>query len=184
MTAPLLACIAVVACAFTCWNPCLAGPPIVLTDLWDAPHRLDEIGQGMRMLLFICDPGLETCREGAVYFESRSASIRANRVKPICVFIGNPKDIREAVLALELRVPVFIDQEDQVFQLMLDQRVLPALALLEQDGTVVRTVYGGGESLDGNLKLLLHEKPKRSYLKYVIAIAAVIAGAAIVLVAN
>lgn len=156
----------------------------MLTDLWDAPHRLQDIGQGMPMLLFICDPKLETCREGAVYFETRSASIQANRIKPVCVFIGNPKYIREIVLALDLRLPVFIDKDDQVFHRLLDARVLPAMVLIDQDGTVAKTIYGGGESLDSNLRLLLQEEPKRPYLKYVIALAAIIAGTTIILVTN
>ena len=127
----------------------------MLTDLWDAPVDLLRVCDGHATLLLICDPGLATCREGAVYFDSKAEMIRDEEVRPAIVLIGNPPDIRETVLDLDIRVPVFIDHGESVFESILNERILPALVLMDKDGQVLKTIYGGGESLDGNIRALI-----------------------------
>ncbi len=132
---------------------CLAAP--ALTDLWDATVDLPRLCAGDTTLLFICDPDLATCREGAVYFDSKAGMMRDEDVRPVIVLIGDPAGIREVVLDLDLRVPVFIDQGESVFGSILNERVLPALVLMDADGEVLDTIYGGGDSLDGYIKALI-----------------------------
>lgn len=132
-----------------------ASPAPALTDLWDAPVDLPRVCGGEATLLLICDPGVATCREGAVYFDSKAGMIRDEDVRPAIVLIGNPPDIRETVLDLDIRVPVYIDQRESVFGSILYQRILPALVLMDKDGRVLETMYGGGESLGGNIRTLI-----------------------------
>jgi hypothetical protein len=134
---------------------CFAAPAPELTDLWDAPADLSRVCNGHTTLLLVCDPGLATCREGAVYFDSKTGMIRDEGVRPAVVLIGRPPEIRETVLDLDIRVPVFIDAGESVFGSILDERVLPALVLMDKGGRVLETIYGGGESLDGNIRALI-----------------------------
>jgi len=132
---------------------CSATPS--LTDLWDAAVDLPRLCAGDTTLLLVCDPGLATCREGAVYFDSKAGMIREQEVRPVIVLIGDPAGIRETVLDLDIRIPVFIDQSESVFRSILAERILPALVLMDPDGRVLETIYGGGDSLDGNIKALI-----------------------------
>jgi hypothetical protein len=132
-------------------QPCLAGGDYVVHDLWDIPHTIESICNGQETLLFLCDLNASTCREGAVYFDSQSDSIKAAAVRPICVFIGKPIDVRQIVLNLDLKTPVYIDEDGLIYENLLDQKVLPALILLGETGSLIRIIYGGGESLDHNL---------------------------------
>ncbi len=134
---------------------CFAAPAPALTDLWDAPVDLSRVCDGHMTLLLVCDPGLATCREGVVYFDSKAGMIRDEGVRPVIVLIGRPPEIRETVLDLDIRVPVFIDARESVFGSILEERVLPALVLMDTDGEVLETIYGGGESLNGNIRALI-----------------------------
>jgi hypothetical protein len=134
-------------------SPCQAAPE--LTDLLDAAVDLPRLCAGDTTLLLVCDPGLATCREGAVYLDSKAGTIREARVRPAIVLIGEPAAVRETVLDLDIRVPVYIDRNETVFGTVLAERVLPALVLMDADGQVLETIYGGGDSLDGNIKALI-----------------------------
>jgi hypothetical protein len=86
-----------------------------------------------------------------------------------------------------LKSPVFVDEEGRVIDSMLDQDILPALLLAAPDGTVIKTVYGGGESLAGNIGQVMEhatpevappegaqaEKETSGRWKYLVAIAAI-----------
>ena len=126
-----------------------------LTDLWDAAVDLPRLCAGDTTLLLVCDLDLATCREGAIYFDSKAGMIRDEEVRPVIVLIGDPAGIRETVLDLDIRVPVYIDQGESVYEGILDERILPALVLMDADGRVLETIYGGGDSLDGNIKTLI-----------------------------
>jgi hypothetical protein len=121
-------------------------------------HTLKSICDGHRTLIFICNPNLSTCREGAVYFDSKAGRIEARRLRPVCLFIGHPEAVRTYVLALHLEVPVYIDPEGRAAEALLDQKILPAMALLDGNGNVIRAIYGGGQSLDNNLEIMLGEQ--------------------------
>jgi hypothetical protein len=85
--------------------------------------------------------------------------------------------------------PVYLDEDGRVIDSMLDQEVLPALLLAAPDGTVLKTVYGGGESLAGNIVQVIEhltpeatppegaqaEKETSGRWKYLVAIAALVA---------
>jgi len=133
----------------------LSAPAPALTDLWDAAVDLPRLCAGDTTLLLVCDPGLATCREGAVYFDSKAGMIRDGEFRPVIVLIGDPAGIRETVLDLDIGVPVFIDKSETVFGSILAERILPALVLMDADGQVLETIYGGGDSLDGNIKALI-----------------------------
>lgn len=154
-TAIFMAAVILAAVIATLWGPCLAGSDYVVHDLWDIPHTLESICKGQKTLLFLCDLKASTCREGAVYFDSQSDSIKAGAVRPICVFIGKPIDVRQAVLNLDLRTPVYIDEGGLIYEGLLDQKVLPAMILLDETGSLIRIIYGGGESLDHNLRTVM-----------------------------
>lgn len=154
--------------AATCWltvllaaypEHCLAGRDFVVKDLWDMPHNLESICDGQETLLFLCDLSISTCREGAVFFDNQADSIKAGGILPVCIFVGKPSNIRQAVLNLDLDLPAYIDEGGLIYENLLDQKVLPALVLLDGTGNVVRIVYGGGESLDHNLRIIM---PTRS----------------------
>jgi hypothetical protein len=151
--APLIASALIVAVLLVPAPLSFAAP--ALTDLWDADVNLTRICDGDTTLLLICDPGLATCREGVVYFDSKAGMIRDMEVRPAIIMIGEPAGIRETVLALDVRIPVFIDRSQSVFGSVLSERILPALVLMDADGRVLATMYGGGDSLDGNIKNLI-----------------------------
>jgi hypothetical protein len=140
------------------WQACYGSPDTAVSDLWDMPHTLGSICDGQRTLIFMCNPDKSTCREGAVYFDSQAARIQGKLIRPICLFTGNPEDVRNHALALDLGVPVYIDSEDRAYEALLDQKVLPAMVLLDEGGNVTRTIYGGGQSLDNNLGIILKEQ--------------------------
>lgn len=140
-------------------HTCHGAPEVEVSDLWDMPLTLGEVCNGTETLLFVCDLSLQQCREGAVYFDAQAKAIRANGFRPGCLFIGRPDEVRGYALALDLDVPVYIDSEARVFREMLDQRIMPVLVLLDGEGKLVRSVYGGGESLDHNLSLILEREP-------------------------
>lgn len=143
--------------------PATAAPSVAapaLTDLWDAAVDLPRLCAGDTTLILVCDPGLATCREGAVYFDNKAGPIREAQVRPAIILIGDPATIRETVLGLDIRVPVFIDQGETVFGNILAERILPALILMDPDGHVLETIYGGGDSLDGNIKALTGTEPE------------------------
>jgi hypothetical protein len=123
------------------------------------PLTLGSVCNGKQTLLFVCDLGLQQCREGAVYFDTQAQAIRDRGFQPGCLFIGRPDEVRRYALALDLDVPVYVDTEAKVFRDVLDQRIMPVLMLLDGDGHLVRSVYGGGESLDHNVSLIL--EPER-----------------------
>ena len=144
---------------------CCANSDVVVSDLWDMPHDLHSICDGERTLLFVCDPKITTCREGAVHFDSQSRRIKARKIRPACIFTGSPREVRDAVLALDLSVPVYVGTDREVFGNLVDQKVLPAMVLLDRGGTVIKTLYGGGESLDYNLRILLEEESRGGGLR-------------------
>lgn len=160
-----------------------------LTDLWDYSRSLRSILADGPTLFFICDPDVKECREGAVFFESRSRGIREAGIRPALIFRGRPPDVRSAVLKMGLDNPVYLDEDGRVIDSMLDQEVLPALLLAAPDGTVLKTVYGGGESLAGNIVQVIEhltpeatppegaqaEKETSGRWKYLVAIAALVA---------
>jgi hypothetical protein len=136
---------------------CLAGPDLVVTDLWDSPHRLEDICGGRSTVFFICDTELGVCREGAVFFDARAEEIEAQDLGAVLIFTGQPADVRDFVLQAMIGQPVFVDHDRRVFSTLLSQQVLPALVLTDGEGRHVKTLYGGGESLEGNIDLLLKE---------------------------
>jgi hypothetical protein len=76
-------------------------------------------------------------------------------IRPAIVLLGDPAGIRQTVLDLNVRIPVFIDRSESVFGSILTERILPALVLMDAEGRVLDTIYGGGDSLDGNIKALI-----------------------------
>ncbi len=134
---------------------CIAGPGPELTDLWDAPVDLPVICRSETTLVLICDPGTATCREAAVYFDSKAEMIRDEGVRPAIILLGDPPAIRETVLQIDINIPVFIDTGESVFGTVLEERILPALVLMSAAGQIIDTIYGGGDSLDNNIRTLI-----------------------------
>ena len=160
------------------WQTCAGSPDTVVTDLWDMSHTLGEICGGQRTLIFLCDPDRSTCREGAVYFDSQAERIQGKLIRPVCLFKGDAEAVRTHALALDLAVPVYIDAEGHAYEALLDQKILPALVLMDEGGNVSRTIYGGGQSLDNNLDIILKEGSwlsRRRLLLTVIPLAAIAA---------
>jgi hypothetical protein len=153
-------CFLLVAVVFTSYQTCCGGSEVEVSDLWDTPLSLSDVCNGSRTLIFVCDLNLKQCREGAVYFDTRAEAIEAEGFQPCCLFVGKPQEVRRYVLSLNLDVPAYIDSEARVFEDVLDQRMMPVLVLLDGDGSLVRSVYGGGESLDHNLRLMLEPEPE------------------------
>ncbi|MFH1313452.1 MAG: hypothetical protein ABIJ00_09555 [Candidatus Eisenbacteria bacterium] len=151
-------CVSIVLIAVASWQMCYGGPDTAVTDLWDMSHTLKSICNGRRTLIFLGDPGLITCREGAVYFDSKAGRVEARKIRPVCLFIGDPEAVRTYVLALHLEIPVYIDPEGRAYEALFNQKVLPAMALLDGEGNVVRTIHGGGQSLANNLEIILREQ--------------------------
>jgi hypothetical protein len=98
---------------------------------------------------------------------------------------------------MDLDSDIYIDEGGQVIDAMLDEQVLPALLLVSPDGTVLQAVYGGGESLAGNIDRVLErevpeppplqvarpEEEKSSKWKWILGTAAVVTvGALIILI--
>jgi len=134
-----------------------AGPDLVLTDLWDSPHRLADICSARPTILFICDTQSSVCREGAVFFDTRADEIEAHGLEAVLVLVGQPARARAFALNTSIDQNVFVDSDRQVFGTLLDQEILPALVLVDKEGQHVRSLYGGGESLEGNIAILLEE---------------------------
>jgi hypothetical protein len=143
-------------------RPCLASGDYVVQDLWDIPRSIESVCSGQTTLVFLCNLGVSTCREGAVYFDSQSDSIEASGIQAVCIFIGRPRDVRQAVLDLDLDVQAYIDEDRLFYEKVLEQKVLPALILLDGDGEVITTIYGGGESLDHNLRAVIPAAPEQA----------------------
>ena len=152
----LLVCLAASAPALP-WSGLAAAtlPDLEVTDLWDYPENLSAVVAGGTTLFFICDPAVKECREGAVFIENRASTIRERGVRPVMLMRGSGPDVRNAALEMDLDTPIYIDGDGSVIDSMLDQDILPALLLASGDGAIVETVYGGGESLAGNLDRIL-----------------------------
>jgi hypothetical protein len=142
-------------------------------------RTLEGICAGRKTLIFFGDPDLITCREGAVYFDSKAGRIEARGIRPVCLFRGDPEAVRNYVLALHLEVPVYIDPEGKASDALFDQKALPAMALLDGNGNTLRTIYGGGQSLANNLEIMIKvekeekKKPEIDVLLNVIQIAVI-----------
>jgi hypothetical protein len=137
-------------------------PDLAVADLWDAPHNLRAIAAEGSTLFFICDTAVKECREGAVFFDNRSSEIQRAGVLPVFIFRGDPADIRTAVLKMDLASPVYIDQGGRLIEKVLEHHILPALVLAAPDGSILETVYGGGESLAGNIETVLEREPAQA----------------------
>lgn len=137
-------------------------PDLEVTDLWDYPENLRSIAADGVTLFFICDPGVKECREGAVFIENRTESIRDAGAELVLLFRGAAADVRSAALDMDLDSDIYIDEGGHVIDAILDEEILPALLLVSSDGTVLESVYGGGESLAGNIeRVLQREAPER-----------------------
>ena len=130
---------------------------LVFTDLWDSPHRLGAICDGRATILFVCDAELSVCREGAVYFDMKAEEIEAQDLGAALVLTGQPAEARAFALRTGIDHAIFVDSDRRVFETLLDQEVLPALVLVDGEGLHLKTLYGGGESLEGNIDILLDE---------------------------
>jgi hypothetical protein len=109
------------------------------------------------MVFFICDIELSVCREGAVFFDSRAEEIEAHGLRAALILTAPPAEVRDFVLRTRIDRPVFVDSGRRVFETLLSEKILPALVLVDGEGKQVRTLYGGGESLEGNIAILLGE---------------------------
>jgi hypothetical protein len=156
-----------------------AGPDMVLSDLWDSPHLLKAICAGRPTLFFVCDTEASVCREGAVFFDARADDIEAHGFRAALIFIGPPAEVREIVLRTGIAQPVYVDPERKVFGALLDEEILPALVLADGGGRHVRTMYGGGESLEGNIGVLLEEGGNKGGRWWLVMIAVVVTAAAV-----
>jgi hypothetical protein len=134
-----------------------AEPNLVVTDLWDSPHRLIDICDGRATIFFICDTQSSVCREGAVFFDTRADEIETEDLGTALLLVGEPAQARAFTLNTGIDQPVFVDSARRVFDTLLDQEVVPALVFLDGEGRHVRSLYGGGESLEGNIAVLLEE---------------------------
>lgn len=132
-------------------------PDLILTDLWDSPYRLSGICNERATVLFVCDTQSSVCREGAVFFDARADEIEAEGFRAIVVMIGPPAEARAFVLKTGIDQPVYVDSDRRIFGTLLDQEVLPALVLVDGEGRHVRSLYGGGESLESNIVVMLQE---------------------------
>jgi hypothetical protein len=161
-----------------------AGPPaaaaeqtgeaadIMVTDLLDQPFQLKDVAAGTPTLLFVCDPALTRCREGAVYFDTQAARIAARKIKPVCIFLASTDAARNAAARLDLAVPVYVDSCRAIPQALLGQEILPAMVLLDGKGKAQRIALGGGESLDSNLTHMLKPpEPRWRFLSVLIPLA-------------
>ncbi|MFH1219186.1 MAG: hypothetical protein V1694_01860 [Candidatus Eisenbacteria bacterium] len=133
----------------------ILGADIILTDLSGNLFSLGSIAAGQPTLLFICDPAVTKCREGAVHFDSQSGRIEAREIRPACVLVADYEAAREAAARLDLGIPVYVDAARAIPARLIRQAVLPALILLDGRGRVTKIAVGGGESLDGNITAML-----------------------------
>jgi hypothetical protein len=150
-----LFCLALCTCFLV--QQTVARPDLLLTDLWDSPRSLDDICDGQATIMFICDTELTVCREGAVFFDTMADGIEAEGLRAVLVFTGPAAEARAFALKTRILHSIFVDSDGKVFDSLLDQEVLPALVLVDKDGRHLRTLYGGGESLDGNIAMLLED---------------------------
>lgn len=135
-------------------------PDLDVTDLWDYPANLHSIAASGTTLFFICDPKVKECREGAVFIENRSSDIIAAGARLVMLFRGGAADVRRAALDMDLDSDIYIDEDGHVIEAILDEEILPALVLVSSGGAVLAAVYGGGESLAGNIEQVLrYEAP-------------------------
>lgn len=128
---------------------------LTIEDLWDNPHKVSEISEGKTLLIYICKPEIIECREGAIYFDTNAYRIRQVGARPVCVFLGNPENVREVAVSLSLRIPIFVDRNAFFFNKISDERILPAMVAIDKDGKRIAIVYGGGEALATNLERIL-----------------------------
>lgn len=112
-------------------------------------------------MFFICDTELSVCREGAVFFDSRTDEIEAHGFRAALIFTARPAEVRDFALRTGIHGQVYVDSGRRVFDTLLGQKVLPALVLVDGEGRHVRTLYGGGESLEGNISILLQDGEDR-----------------------
>jgi hypothetical protein len=136
-------------------QPVEEAPELVLTDLWDSPHRLADICRGRSTVFFVCDTELSLCREGAVFFDARADEIEARGLRAALIFTGQPAAVRDFALRAEVYHSVYVDSDLRVFDTLLDKKILPALVLVDGEGRHVKTLYGGGESLEGNISIMI-----------------------------
>lgn len=181
IVAPLIAlacCVALLhACAYA--EDPESPADIVIADLLDRPVQLRALPAGEPVLLFVCDPALTKCREGAVHFDSQVERIEKRGIRPVCVLLASPQDAREAALRMELHVPVFVDSARAIPKTLIRQEVLPAMVLLDGKGNVAKIMLGGGESLDGNLTAMLETRNGHHWL--VLSILITLAASGIIL---
>jgi len=136
-------------------------PDLDVKDLWDYPENLRSIVADGTTLFFICDPKVKECREGAVFIENRASGINEAGAKLVMLFRGGAAEVRSAALDMDLDSDIYIDEDGHVIDAVLDEDILPALLLVSSDGTVLEAVYGGGESLAGNIEQILrYEVPE------------------------
>jgi hypothetical protein len=158
-----------------------ARPDLVLWDLWDSPHRLEDICADRPTLFYICDTELSVCREGAVFFDAKGDDIEGRGFRAVLIFTGEPPEVRDLALRTGLAQPVYVDPDQKVFGTLLEEKILPAVVLVDGNGRRVRTMYGGGESLEGNINVLLRHGEDRHRTWWLIVIAAAAAAGAVVL---
>ena len=161
----LAAGLAVAAWLATGCQPADAAEPaarVIVTDLNNKAYELRTLPAGKATLLFICDPGVTKCREGAVHFDTQAARIEKSGIRPVCVLLADPENARQAAKRLGLAVPIYVDATRSIPSLILGEEILPAMVLLSGSGEVTKVVLGGGESLDSNLTRAL-EGNRRSW---------------------
>jgi len=155
---------------------------VVVTDLAGQAYELKDIAAGTPTLLFVCDPSLTRCREGAVYFDAQAARVQAGDINPVCVLLAGADAARSAAARLNLTVPVYVDSSRTIPARLLGQEILPAMVLLDGEGEVRRIALGGGESLDSNLTRML--KPDESRWRFLSVLIPLAIFAIIMLVAE
>jgi hypothetical protein len=146
-------------------RPVAAAEPaarVIVAGLDGKAYELATLPAGKPTLLFVCDPTLTKCREGAVHFDTQAARIERSGIRPVCVLLADPETARQAAQRLGLAVPVYVDATRSIPSIILGQEILPAMVLLNGRGEVAKVVLGGGESLDGNLTRVL-ESGKHSW---------------------
>jgi hypothetical protein len=169
--------------AYSLWPAaaeCAGGRAPVLTDLWDHPRAIGTIAAGRSTIFFVCEADLEVCREGAVFFDSRAGEIEARGLGAALIFAGPPAGTREFVLRSKITQPVYIDPTGRIFGTLVEQKVLPALVLVDGKGRHLKTLYGGGESLEGNLGILLAQGSAKGRRWWLIVLPVAVAAAVLV----
>ncbi len=145
----------------------VAGAPrveeIVLTDLWDVKWNLCDVTAEGSTLFFICDLNLKTCRQDAIYFQSKADEIEAAGLKPCFIFLGDPASVRAHALDLHIKIDSYIDTDNVTQRTILTKQILPAIVRIDSNCNVEKIVYGGGEALPANLDSVL--QPERSRIR-------------------